>query len=142
MTLSALLFSAALANAVQDNHDIERTQTEIAAACGRAVSVSVAWEAFGKDADGRQKFEKQGLGFLRAAMTRVCADAKLKTAFKAQVRGIVVSQAYGAADPMIYLDNGKMHVEFLWAKGEGGPDVAYVISEISSRLRGEPMPVP
>lgn len=142
MSVLGLLVSAALASAAVDGGDVELTQREISKACDHATAINVRWDAFGDDADGKAAFMGHGLGFLRSAMQRVCADAKLRKAYKSQVTGIVISQAYGAADPMIYLHERELHIEYLWVKGEPGPDVAFVSSEIGSRLRGEAMEAP
>lgn len=142
MSVMGLLISAALASAAMDRGEGDLTQREIAKACDHSTPVDVRWEAFGDDADGKAAFVGEGLGFLRTAMQRVCSDQKLKKEFKSLVTRIVISQAYGAADPMIYLHRQELHIEYLWAKGEPGPDAAFVFTEIASRLKGEPMAAP
>jgi hypothetical protein len=117
--------------------EVDDAQQQIVEACGHKVGIEIRWEAFGNDTDGRNTFSSQGLSFLGTAMKGVCADAKLKSAFKAQVSSIVISQAYGAADPYIYVNERKLHLEYLWVKGEPGPDSKVVAAEIASRLRGE-----
>lgn len=115
----------------------------IGAACDApTMGVGVRWESFGDDEGAKAAFMKEGLGFLSGAMSDVCADAALKAEARKQIKFIRLSQAYGAADPIIYLVDGVLHVEYLWAQGEPGPDRAFVRSEIAARLRGEELEAP
>ena len=117
--------------------EIPAAQKEIAAACEASPALGVKWESFGDDADGRAAFVKTGLGFLTNAFGEVCKDAALKAEVGKQIRKIVLTQAYGAADPIIYLSKGALYVEYMWTPGEPGPDVKLVHDEIVSRLKGE-----
>jgi len=83
-----------------------------------------------------------GLGFLSGAFAEVCKDTGLKAEASKQISNIVLSQAYGAADPVVYLTKGTLHVEYLWMKGQPGPDAAFLRDEIVSRLKGEEAEVP
>jgi len=117
--------------------EIPAAQKQIAAACEASPALAVKWESFGDDAEGRAAFAKAGLGFLTTAFGEVCKDPALKAEVGKQVRKIVLTQAYGAADPIIYLSKGALYVEYMWAPGEAGPDARVVRDEIASRLRGE-----
>jgi hypothetical protein len=59
-----------------------------------------------------------------------------------QIKKVVLTQAYGAADPIIYISEGTLNVEYLWIKGEPAPDAKVVAAEIKSRLSGEEMEAP
>jgi len=117
--------------------EIPAAQTEIATACQTSPTIGVKWESFGDDADGRAAFVKAGLGFLTNAFGDVCKDATLKAEVGKQIRKVVLAQAYGAADPIIYLSRGALYVEYMWAPNEGGPDAKMVRDEIAARLKGE-----
>ena len=134
--------SAAAGAASFDASVIPAAQKEIAAACGISPVISVTWRDFGDDADASAGLIEGGLGFLSGAFGEVCKDAGLKAEAGKQISKIVLSQAYGAADPVIYLTQGTLHVEFLWMKGRPGPDVAFVRDEIVSRLKGEEAEAP
>lgn len=138
----ALLAAAALANPAFDAETIPKARAAIAAACGASPAIAVKWDAFGDDADGANAFVASHLAFLSTAFAAVCKNPALKPEVGKQIANIVLSQAYGAADPMIYLLMGTLHVEYLWAKGETAPDAAFVAAEIAARLRGEEMEAP
>lgn len=125
-----------------DAQTIPKAQAEIASVCGTSPVISVDWRDFGEDADAASGLIEGGLGFLSAAFGEVCKDAGLKAAMSNQISKIVLTQAHGATDPVIYLIQGTLHVEYLWVKGQPGPDVAFVREEIASRLRGEEAEAP
>ena len=82
------------------------------------------------------------LTFLTTAFATVCKDAAAKAETAKQIRKIVLTQAYGAADPVVYISQGTLNVEYLWVKGEPAPDAAFVAAEITSRLKGEEAEAP
>lgn len=140
MSVLALALAAAAATALGD--EIPAAQKTIAAACGASPAITVRWENFGDDADGRAAFVKGGLGFLTTAFGDVCKDAGLKAEVGKQVRKIVLAQAYGAPDPIVYLTKGALYIEYMWAPNEPAPDAKIVGAEIAARLRGEEAEAP
>jgi hypothetical protein len=102
----------------------------------------VKWENFGDDDDAAAGLSQAGLGFLSDAFVDICKDAGMKAAIGERISKVVLSQAHGAADPVIYLTGGSLHIEYLWVKGQVGPDVSFVRDEIASRLRGEEAEAP
>ncbi len=141
--ISALLAAAlAISPAQFEKSHFGSAQKAISAACGTYPPIAISWDAFGQDRGGRDQFTRGGLGFLVMGLKSVCGDATLKSDFKMQISRIVISQAYGATDPMIYVSDRALHIEYLWVKGEAGPDADVVAREIASRLRGEEMEAP
>lgn len=138
----SLIFAAMALSQMFDSEAIPKAQTEIASACGASPAISVTWDDFGDDEDAVAGLAQVGLGFLSSAFGEICKDANLKTAIGGQISKIVLTQAYGAADPVIYLTGGTLHIEYLWVKGQAGPDVAFVRDEIASRLKGEEAEAP
>jgi hypothetical protein len=133
----SFVFAVAALSQTFDAEVIPKAQAEIASACGTSPAISVTWGDFGDDEDAAAGLTQAGLGFLSSAFGGVCSDASLKTAIGQKVSKIVLTQAYGATDPVIYLTGGTLHIEYLWVKGQAGPDVAFVRDEIISRLKGE-----
>jgi hypothetical protein len=121
---------------------IPKAQSEIGAACDAKPAISVTWDDFGDDADAAAGLVDGGLGFLSSALGEVCKDAALKGEVGKQISKIVLSQAYGTADPVVYLTQRTLHIEYLWMKGQPGPDAAFVRDEIASRLKGEEAEAP
>jgi hypothetical protein len=82
-----------------------------------------------------------GIGYVGAAFASVCKDPGLKAEVGKQIQKVVLRQAYGATEPVLYISRGTLFIEYLWVKGDPAPDVAYVGSELADRLRGgEPAP--
>lgn len=125
-----------------DSTVVAKAQSEIGSACGHTPVISVQWEEFGDDENAAQGLIESGLGFLSGSFAELCKDATLKAETKKQIAKIVLTQAYGAADPVIYLTRGTLHIEYLWAEGEPGPAVAFVRAEIVARLRGDEAEAP
>lgn len=120
---------------------IPKVQGEIAAACGVSPAVSIAWSDFGDDADGAGAMIASGIGYVGAAFASVCKDPGLKAEVGKQIQKVVLRQAYGATEPVLYISRGTLFIEYLWVKGDPAPDAAYVGSELADRLRGgEPAP--
>lgn len=140
MAMGAAL--AAASGVAFETTGITDARAKIAAACGTSPEIVVGWEDFNKDVDARTGLVEGGLAFLTGAFEAVCKDAGLKGEVGKQISKVRLMQAYGAADPVIYLSRGTLHVEYLWAKGQPAPDVAYVRDEIASRLRGEEAEAP
>ena len=138
MSILALTIVVAAAGAV----DTSAAQKEIATACGVSPAVVVSWEEFGDNEDAKAGFSAAGLSFLSGAFGELCKDAGMKAEVGKQISKIVLSQAYGAADPVIYLAQKTLHVEYLWVKGEPGPDKMLVRDEIAARLKGEEAEAP
>lgn len=137
--MQALVFALgmiAASAATFEAQDITAARQKIAAACGASPAIAVKWEDFNEDVDARSGLIDGGLGFLTDAFGAICKDAALKAEVGKQISKITLTQAYGAADPVIYLVRGTLHVEYLWAKGQPAPDTNYVRDEIASRLRG------
>jgi hypothetical protein len=141
MMLSFVFATLALSQAF-DGDAIPKAQADISAACGAATAISVTWKDFGDDEDAAAGLTQVGLGFLSGAFAEVCKDADLKAEVGKQISKIVLTQAYGAADPVIYLTRGTLHIEYLWVKGQAGPDIAFVRDGIASRLKGEEAEAP
>lgn len=141
--IEVLVLAASLAGAQAfDAETVPKAREQIVTACAASPKIIVRWESFGEDEPAAQALIAGRLEFLGAAFDTVCKDERTKQEFSKQVVEIILSQAYGAADPVIYLVNGRLHVEYLWVKGEPPPDVKYVASEIVSRLRGEQAEAP
>lgn len=136
------LIAAVAAAQAFDAEAVPKAQTEIATACYASPVLSVNWAAFGEDEPAANALAEGGLEFLTKAMSTVCADEGLRAEVGKQVQRIKLTQAYGAADPVIYINQGTLNIEYLWAKGEPMPDASYVGAEIASRLRGEEMEAP
>jgi hypothetical protein len=79
---------------------------------------------------------------LTGAFADVCRDAALKSEVAKQIAKVVLAQGYGAADPVIYLTPGTLHIEYLWVKGQPGPARDFVRDEIAARLMGEEAEAP
>jgi len=120
-----------------ETQELPAARAKIATACGSSPTIIVNWEDFNKDVDARSGLVDGGLAFLTDAFGAICKDAALKAEVGKQISKVSLTQAYGAADPVIYLVRGTLHVEYLWAKGQPAPDTNYVRAEIASRLRGE-----
>src|SRR5262245_36160155 len=131
--MNELLFFVSLAvNAhTFEEATIPAVRKEILASCRVAPAVSVEWVNFGQDNGGKKAFVDSGLKFLSAALRQVCSVAAMRAELGKQVDKIVLSQAYGAADPMIYISERALHVEYLWVLGEPPPDAAAVASQIA-----------
>lgn len=141
--IGVLVFTAALAGTQTFDADaLPKAQAEIKATCEATPMLTVRWDAFGDDEPAAQSLMTSGLGFLTTAFATVCKDATLKGEVAKQIAKISLSQAYGAADPVIYLSERTLHVEYLWVKGEPAPDATYVAAEIASRLRSEEAEAP
>ncbi len=138
----SFVFAAVALSQSFDADAIPAARSEIAAACGSSPAISVKWAAFGDDDDAAAGLSQAGLGFLSGAFVEVCKDGGLKAEVGKQISKIVLTQAHGAADPVIYLTGGTLHIEYLWVRGQAGPDVAFVRDEITSRLRGEEAEAP
>lgn len=128
--------AAIAASAAFDSDVIPKVKGEIASACGTSPSLSVAWDAFGDDASGANALVASQLRFLVTVFTDVCKTPALKPEVNKQIAKIVVRQAYGAAEPIVYISNRTLFVEYLWAAGEPAPDAAFVSAELVDRLRG------
>lgn len=140
--MHGLFLIAAIASGQFDSDVVPKAQAEIAAACTASPPINVNWTGFREDEPAAQALMDGGLGFLTKAMVSVCKDATLKAEVGKQIQRIRLMQAYGAADPVVYIHQGTLNIEYLWAKGEPVPDAAYVGAEIASRLRGEEMEEP
>lgn len=137
-----LLIAAIAAGQAFDTDAIPKAQADIASACAASPVIRVNWVEFGDDEPAAKALIDGGLGFLTGAMAAVCKDAALKAEVAKQIQRITLTQAYGAADPVVYINQGTLHIEYLWAKGEPVPDAKFVGEEIASRLRGEDMEAP
>lgn len=122
--------------------DTGAAKTEIAAACGASPDIEIDWRSFGDDDDALHVLRQSKVMFLAEAFATVCADAAAKPEVGKQILKIRLSQAHGAADPVVYLTQRTLHVEYLWMKGEPVPDAAFVAAEIKSRLKGEEAEAP
>lgn len=141
--IATLVFAAGLSGtAAFDADTIPKAQTEIAAACAANPALIVRWEAFGDDDPAAQALIADALVFLKTAFKTVCADAALKGEVAKQIRKIALTQAHGAADPIVYISEGTLNVEYLWVKGDPAPDAVLVAAEIASRLKGEEAEAP
>ncbi len=142
MFATLLLAAGLTGTAAFDADTIPKAQSEITAACGARPALIVRWDAFGDDDSAAQTLIGDGLSFLTSAFKTVCDDATLKGEVAKQIRKIALTQAYGAADPIVYISEGTLNVEYLWIKGEPVPDAAVVAAEIAARLRGEEAEAP
>ena len=145
MMVGSLLVAAAVALAgatAFDAQAIPKARADIALACNAEPAIVIRWDAFGDDANAADALITNGLGFLTTAFATVCKDADLKAGVGQQITKIALSQAHGAADPVVYLSRGTLNIEYLWVKGEPAPDTAYVAVEIAARLRGEEAEAP
>jgi hypothetical protein len=141
--IAVIVLAAALAGTQAfDAQAVPKAQADIAAACGAAPALAVRWSAFGDDEPAAQSLMTSGLAFLTSAFANVCNNPTLKGEVAKQIGKITLSQAYGATEPIIYLSERTLHIEYLWVKGEPAPDAAYVAAEIASRLRGEEAEAP
>jgi hypothetical protein len=130
-----LVFAAALGANV-DAEVIPKVQAEIAAACGASPALGVLWGDFGEDESAAGAVAASGLQFVSAAFATVCKDAALKAEVGKQVAKVLLRQAHGAADPVIYISKQTLYIEYLWVAKEPAPDAAFVAKEIADRLRG------
>lgn len=138
----ALLVAALAGTANFDTDTIPKAQTAIEQSCGTRPNLAIRWAEFGDDEPAAQALMSTGLTFLTTAFATVCKDAAAKGEMSKQVRKIVLTQAHGAADPIIYISQGTLNVEYLWVKGEAAPDAAFIAAEIAARLRGEEAEAP
>ena len=122
--------------------DVGVIRQQIAASCGASPEIDIDWQSFDNDDNAMGALSFSRLEFLSAAFAEVCKDASLKPEVARQIAKVVLSQAHGAADPVIYLTQKALHVEYFWVKGEPAPDVAFVAAEIASRLKGEEAEAP
>ena len=138
-----LFLAAALAGTdAFDAGAVKKAELELKTACGKAVAITVRWDSFGDDTDGAQRLMDDGLSFLTASMASVCADVALAAKLRDGVRSVKLSQAYGAPDPVIYITQSDLVIEYMWVKGEPAPDSVVVAAEIKSRLNGEEAEAP
>lgn len=113
-----------------------KAQADIASACGASPVLAVAWNDFGSDESGARALAATELGFVGAAFTTVCKDAGLKAEVGKQIAKVVLRQANGASEPILYISKGTLYIEYLWVENEPAPDAAFVAAEIADRLRG------
>jgi hypothetical protein len=137
-----LLVAALAGTATFDTDTIPKAQAAIEQSCGTRPNLAIRWNEFGDDEPAAQALMGTGLTFLTTAFATVCKDAAAKGEMAKQVRKVVLTQAHGAADPIIYISQGTLNVEYLWVKGEPAPDAAFVAAEIASRLKGEEAEAP
>ena len=138
----ALFAAIVLASPAFDVQIIPKARADIATACSASPTIVVAWDTFGNDTGAADALMSNKLSFLTAAFQKVCQNPALKPEVRKQISKVTLSQAYGAPDPMIYILKGTLHIEYLWAKGEPAPDVAFVANELAARLRGEEAEAP
>lgn len=119
-----------------DGEGVAKVQATIAAACGVSPAVRVAWDDFGDDTGGVDALAASGLSFVATAFATVCRDSSLKAEVAKQVSRVVLRQAYGATEPILYIDKGTLFIEYLWVAGEPAPEAAVVAAELADRLRG------
>ncbi|MCE9522094.1 MAG: hypothetical protein K8S25_06635 [Alphaproteobacteria bacterium] len=122
--------------------DVAPTQELIATACGAKVLIEIDRRSFGNDEDAMTGLQDPGIAFLGGAFADLCKDADRKADVVKQISKVVIAQANGAADPIIYLTRKTLHLEYFWTKGQPGPDQSFVRDEIASRLRGEEAEAP
>ena len=134
--LDVLLAAAVAASAIVNGQIVPKIQGEIAAACGASPPVSVYWDDFGDDESGAGALAASELSFVSKAFVSVCADATLKTEVEKQIAKVVLRQAHGATEPILYISKGTLFVEYLWVANEAAPDAALVARELTDRLRG------
>lgn len=130
------LAAAISASAAFDSDVIPRVEGEIASVCGTSPALSVAWDAFGDDESGANALVASQLRFLVTVLTDVCKTPALKPEVNKQIAKIVLRQAYGATEPILYISKGTLFVEYLWVAGDPAPDAAFVSAELVDRLRG------
>ena len=135
--LRVVIAVAVAASAAVDSDVVPKVQGEIAAACGASPPVSVLWDDFGEDESGAGALAASGLSFVGAAFATVCKDAALKAEVGKQISKVVLRQARGATEPILYISQGTLYIEYLWVANEPAPDAAYVAGELAGRLRGE-----
>lgn len=134
--LDFIVAAAVAANPAVDGAMIGKVQSEIAVACGTSPPVSVRWSDFGEDEGGAKALAAGGLSFVGAAFANVCKDAGLKAEVGRQIAKVVLRQAYGATEPILYISKGTLFIEYLWVENDPTPDAAFVGAEIADRLRG------
>ncbi len=134
--LELVIAAAVASNPVVDGQIIPKVRAEIAAACGKAPQISVSWSDFGEDASGASALAKSGLSFVGAAFASACKDATLRAEVGKQISTVVLRQAYGATEPILYISKGTLYIEYLWVANDPAPDAAFVTSELKDRLRG------
>ena len=132
----SLIVAAVAAMPAVDTDAIPKAQAEIASACGVTLPLSVAWADFGDDEGGAQALAASKLTFVGAAFASVCKDVGLKVEVGKQISKVVLRQAYGATEPILYISKGTLFIEYLWVPNDPVPDTAFVASEIADRLRG------
>jgi hypothetical protein len=140
--MNLVTLAAAAAVTAASPMDVGAVQQEIAAACGASPVIDIDWQSFDDDDDAMSALSGSRLEFLSTAFASVCKDPSLRPEVGRQIAKIVLAQAHGAADPVIYLTQQTLYVEYLWVKGEPAPDAAYIADEIVSRLRGEEADAP
>lgn len=115
----------------------------IMAACGATVPVNVRWDTFGMmGQDDASMILNSRLKFLTDALAEVCADDAMKASFAEHVSAITLTQAGGAPDPMIDLNEGTLFIEYYWVIVGAPPSTETVRNDILARLRGEEMKAP
>jgi hypothetical protein len=134
--LDLVLAAAVAANPAVDGEVIPKVQGEIAAACGVSPPLNVLWNDFGDDESGAGALAASGLTFVGTAFATVCKDAALKAEVGKQISKVVLRQAHGATEPVLYISKGTLFIEYLWVANEPAPDTAFVASELTDRLRG------
>ncbi len=122
---------------------IAKAEGLIAESCGAPITIDVRWDSFGlMSRDDAAEIMRSGLTFLTDALGQVCADAAMKESLAVQVQSIVLPQAGGAPDPMIYIHEGALHVEYYWVIAGAAPNTETVRDDIIARLKGEEMEMP
>lgn len=122
---------------------IAKAEAAILESCGAPITIDVRWDTFGlMSRDDGAEVMRSGLTFLTDALREVCADAAMKESLAAQVQSIVLPQAGGAPDPMIYIHEGALHVEYYWVIAGAAPTMEVVRDDIIARLKGEEMEMP
>jgi hypothetical protein len=136
------VFLAVAVAAAVDGDVIPKAQDEIGAACAASPPVSVLWDDFGEDESGAGALAASSLTFVSVAFTIVCKDEALKGEVGKQISKVVLRQARGATEPILYVSKGTLYIEYFWVANEPMPDATYVASELASRLRGEEAEAP
>ncbi|HRK71472.1 MAG TPA: hypothetical protein PLA85_07775 [Micropepsaceae bacterium] len=122
---------------------ILKAEALIQESCGAPITVDVRWGTFGlMSRDDGAEVMRSDLKFLTDALREVCADVAMKESLAAQVQSIVLPQAGGAPDPMIYIHEGALHVEYYWVIAGAAPTMEVVRDDIIARLKGEEMEMP
>jgi hypothetical protein len=140
--MNLVIVAAAAAFTAASPVDVGAIEREIATACDASPAIDVNWQSFGDDDDAMSALSGSRLSFLSAAFASVCKNPSLKPEVGKQIAKIVIAQAHGAADPVIYLTQKTLYVEYLWVKGEPAPDASFVAAEIAARLRGDEADAP